>query len=308
MASASVVSDILILLQKKRNEGLTRIPLSDQSIAFLESVTTDSQAQSSEVINSLPISPTPSSVDSSPASAEPELKTQTEEAIVVQTEEAIVVPTEVAPQLEQPQTPIIQKLTDDVVQISGKLSNLDVLSDELNNTISSCRACTLCQSRQHAISGQGDENARIMIVGDFPGAVDDEDGILFSDRGEAGQMLHRMIQAMKLKPDDLFMTSIVKCRPPNRSPQEKEVDLCIGYLKRQIELVKPDVMILFGALPVTHLLGLKGRQNVRGQWMTYNGIPVMPTYHPNYLLRKPEMKRAVWTDLQGVITYLESKS
>ena len=152
----------------------------------------------------------------------------------------------------------------------------------------------------------GSPTARLMFVGEGPGAEEDEQGVPFV--GAAGQLLTKMITAMKLKREDVYIANIVKCRPPaNRTPADDEGQACLPYLQRQIELVKPEVIVVLGGVPFLHLLGQKGITSGRGKWYEYKGIPVMATYHPAFLLRMPGKKAEVWNDLQLVMARLGLK-
>jgi DNA polymerase len=169
--------------------------------------------------------------------------------------------------------------------------------------VAACRRCGLCQQRRQTVFADGDPNARLMFVGEGPGEEEDIQGKPFV--GKAGQLLTRMIEAMHLQRDQVYIANIVKCRPPgNRVPQEDEAKACLPFLARQIELVKPAAMVVLGATPFLYLLGRKGLTQLRGNWHEYRGIPVMPTFHPAYLLRVPERKREVWADLQQVMARL----
>jgi DNA polymerase len=120
--------------------------------------------------------------------------------------------------------------------------------------------------------------------------------------GKAGQLLTKMIGAMQFARSEVYIANIVKCRPPgNRNPEPDEVEACLPYLQRQIECVKPEVIVLLGAVPLRALLGGRSIRRERGQWRDFHGIPVMPTFHPSYLLRLPEAKREAWADLQQVM-------
>jgi len=142
-----------------------------------------------------------------------------------------------------------------------------------------------------------------MFIGEGPGAEEDKQGLPFV--GEAGELLDRMIVAMQLGPEDVYIANIVKCRPPgNRNPEAPEAAACLPYLERQIALVRPEVIVLLGAVPLRFLLNKTGITRTRGKWLDYNGTPVMPTYHPAYLLRVPQKKRDVWGDLQQVMRLL----
>ena len=142
-----------------------------------------------------------------------------------------------------------------------------------------------------------------MFIGEGPGADEDAQGIPFV--GRAGELLTKMIKAMTFDRSEVYIANIVKCRPPeNRNPSDEEAEVCIPFLKRQIELVNPKVIVLLGAVPLKYLMGKTGISRMRGTWMEYKGIQVMPTYHPAYLLRNPGAKKDVWQDLQEVMSVL----
>jgi DNA polymerase len=171
---------------------------------------------------------------------------------------------------------------------------------ELENFTLQCRKCALCQRRNKVVFGQGSQDADLMFIGEGPGRDEDIQGIPFV--GEAGQLLTKMINAMQFSRSDVYISNIVKCRPPNnRNPEEDEAVKCIPILKRQIELIKPQVIVLLGAVPLKYMLGKTGITRLRGHWFSYNGIKVMPTFHPAYLLRSPAAKKDVWVDLQKVM-------
>ena len=167
-----------------------------------------------------------------------------------------------------------------------------------------CQKCGLAKTRHSVVFGEGNPHARLMFIGEGPGADEDMQGRPFV--GKAGQLLDKMIAAMKFSREEVFIANVVKCRPPNnRVPSPEEAEACIGYLKRQIELVKPEVIVLLGATAVTFLLGkTEGITRLRGNWQAYEGIPVMPTYHPAFLLRQESAKRAAWNDLKMVMQAL----
>ena len=142
-----------------------------------------------------------------------------------------------------------------------------------------------------------------MFIGEGPGADEDATGRPFV--GAAGQLLDKMIGAMHLAREDVYIANIVKCRPPgNRMPSPEEAAACIGYLKKQIELVQPEVIVLLGGTALSFLLEINGITKYRGRWHNYNNIPVMPTFHPAFLLRKAEAKREAWHDLKLVMAKL----
>lgn len=174
--------------------------------------------------------------------------------------------------------------------------------------ISQCKKCELSKTRTNTVPGQGDITPEIMFIGEAPGADEDKQGIAFV--GRAGQLLTKMIEAMGLTRDEVFIGNILKCRPPdNRKPTPDEIQACIPYLKRQISLIKPKVIIALGATAVSGLLGSDiPISKLRGQWMEFEGIKLMPTFHPSYLLRNPPMaKKKVWEDLQEVLRVLGRK-
>ena len=188
--------------------------------------------------------------------------------------------------------------------------------NRLCELVGQCNACPLAPTRHNLVFEDGCRQARLMFIGEGPGQDEDMQGIPFV--GRAGQLLTNMIKAMGLDRHSLqpttsvYIANIVKCRPPqNRNPQPEEVELCLPFLHRQIELVQPEAIVLLGAVALKGLLGLTGISKLRGTWQEYRGIPVMPTFHPAYILRcerQPtlfvEEKRKVWNDLQAVMARL----
>jgi uracil-DNA glycosylase family 4 len=180
----------------------------------------------------------------------------------------------------------------------------------LTADVASCKQCSLHAARTNTVFSRGNPEAKLCFVGEAPGADEDAQGLPFV--GKAGQLLDKMIQAMGLDPaKDVYVCNIIKCRPPgNRRPEPIEVSTCIPYLHEQLAIVDPKVIVALGNTSVAALLGTKvGITKVRGSWKLYRGkIPVMPTYHPSYLLRQgpgqSEAKREVWEDLQTVMKEL----
>ena len=171
--------------------------------------------------------------------------------------------------------------------------------------LSSCTHCVLSETRQHVLIGQGKASPRLMIVGDVPSEEEDSSAQMY--RGAAGELLEKMLQAMKLSTDEVFYTPAVKCRPPeNRQPHVAESKACFKHLQQQIAERKPKCILAFGNLAALGVLNQKLKvTEARGQWFnTADNIPVMVTYHPAYLLRKPEEKKAAWGDLQQVMSKL----
>jgi uracil-DNA glycosylase family 4 len=167
-----------------------------------------------------------------------------------------------------------------------------------------CMRCKLCKGRTTIVFGVGSAKARLMFVGEGPGLNEDLQGEPFV--GEAGKLLDRMIVAMGLKRAEVYIANIVKCRPPrNRDPEADEVAACEPFLRRQIAAIKPEVLVALGRYSAqTVLRDGTAISRLRGKWRTYEGIALMPTFHPAYLLRNPADKRLVWQDLQEVMTKL----
>ena len=172
--------------------------------------------------------------------------------------------------------------------------------------VAGCTQCALHESRTQTVPGQGEARPEIVFVGEGPGADEDRQGLAFV--GRAGQLLTRMIEAMGLTRDEVFICNVVKCRPPgNRKPELAEMAACLPYLKRQLETLSPKVIIALGGTALQGLVDLPkgmGITRARGQWMQFNGIPLMPTFHPAYLLRNANMKKYVWADLKAVLHHL----
>ena len=175
---------------------------------------------------------------------------------------------------------------------------------------SSCTKCALSTTRNSVVFSRGNPDAKLVFIGEAPGADEDEQGLPFV--GRAGQLLDKMIGAMGLDPaKDVYVCNILKCRPPgNRKPEPVEVETCIPYLHEQLAAIDPKAIVALGNTAVAALLGTKlGITKVRGQWKLYRGkVPVMPTYHPSYLLRPSpqqiDAKKQAWEDLQAVMKEL----
>ncbi len=168
-----------------------------------------------------------------------------------------------------------------------------------------CTACRLHESRTKSVFSRGSPDAELAFIGEGPGQNEDLRGEPFV--GAAGQLLDRMIEAMGLTRDAVYIANAVKCRPPNnRTPQPDEVRACAPFLDAQLDLVRPRVIVALGKTAAERLGCVVEGQGWRGRWNEYRGIPVMPTYHPAFLLRSPEMKRPVWEDLQAVLARLRA--
>lgn len=172
--------------------------------------------------------------------------------------------------------------------------------DELNTQICTCTKCALGHTRTKFVFGVGNPNATLMLIGEAPGADEDAQGEPFV--GRAGQLLNKILEAIHFKRSDVYICNILKCRPPNnRKPTPEESELCKPYLKKQIDLIKPKVILCLGLTAAENLLGTsESMSKLRGRVMQYEGVPVMVTYHPAALLRNPNWKRPAWEDVQAV--------
>ncbi len=182
-----------------------------------------------------------------------------------------------------------------------RLQRLTLLEAE----VKACTRCALHAERKQAVFARGNGSSGLCFVGEGPGADEDQQGFPFV--GAAGQLLDRMIAAMGIERDDVYVCNIVKCRPPkNRTPEPEEVSACMPYLTEQLSLVEPQVIVALGKTAVQGLFGTaESITRSRGRWRLYQGrIAVMPTFHPAYLLRNPAAKREVWADLQLVLKHL----
>jgi len=178
---------------------------------------------------------------------------------------------------------------------------------ELREAIGDCQRCKLCSGRTHLVFGVGNPGAEIMFVGEGPGRDEDLKGEPFV--GRAGQLLTDIItKGMEMKREDVYIANVIKCRPPeNRNPEPDEIQSCEPFLVRQIELIKPRVLIGLGKFAVQTLLKTKVPiMRLRGTWHDYHGIRFMPTLHPAYLLRNPGDKKLVWQDIKKVLQELGS--
>jgi uracil-DNA glycosylase family 4 len=180
----------------------------------------------------------------------------------------------------------------------------DSLLEELSRLALVCDKCRLAKTRTQVVYGVGNPKADLMFIGEAPGRDEDIQGKPFV--GRAGQLLTDIIKAMKLTRDDVYIANVIKCRPPeNRNPEPDELEACRPWIRRQIEIIQPKVIVTLGRFALQSLTE-KGYaiSSVRGQWLEYNGIKVMPTYHPAYLLRNPAAKKEVWSDMKKVMAEL----
>jgi DNA polymerase len=177
--------------------------------------------------------------------------------------------------------------------------------EQLLEEIGDCHRCPLSAGRTNIVFGTGNAGADLVFVGEAPGREEDIKGEPFV--GKAGQLLTRIISAMGLSRDDVYICNVIKCRPPdNRDPLPPEIEMCEPFLKKQLEIIKPRVICALGSFASQTLLKSEVRiSRLRGQFRDYNGIPLMPTYHPSFLLRNPHAKRDVWEDIQSVMDLLD---
>jgi DNA polymerase len=177
--------------------------------------------------------------------------------------------------------------------------------EKLRDEALGCTRCELHQTRKTVVFGTGNESADLMFVGEAPGADEDQSGEAFV--GRAGQLLTKIIEAMELTRDEVYIANVIKCRPPgNRNPSSFEIETCEPFLQKQIELIKPKVICALGTFAAQTLLRTNQRISIlRGRFHDYHGVKLMPTYHPAYLLRNPHGKRDVWEDMKKIVAELK---
>ncbi len=178
--------------------------------------------------------------------------------------------------------------------------------EELEKSIVNCQKCKLCQNRNHIVFGEGNKEADLMLIGEGPGADEDMQGLPFV--GKAGQLMNKAFQGLALNRKEVYITNIVKCRPPsNRVPEADEATACLDYLRNQVMLVKPKIIVLMGSTALKNVLGKEyGITSARGKWIEQKGIRYMPTWHPAALLRDENKKVEFWKDLKEVVKEYEA--
>jgi uracil-DNA glycosylase family 4 len=171
---------------------------------------------------------------------------------------------------------------------------------ELDASINTCMKCSLGGTRTNFVFGVGDPKATLMLIGEAPGADEDAQGEPFV--GRAGQLLNKILEAIRFKREEVYICNILKCRPPgNRKPLPEEAELCLPYLRKQVALIRPRVILCLGLTAAEYLLGTReSLGQLRGRVQTYENIPLMVTYHPAALLRNPNWKRPTWEDVQAL--------
>lgn len=173
--------------------------------------------------------------------------------------------------------------------------------EELEQSIINCKKCKLCQNRTNIVFGVGNKNANIMFIGEGPGGDEDLQGIPFV--GKAGQLMNKAFEGLGINREEVYIANIVKCRPPsNRDPQIDECEACLNYLRNQVMLVKPKIIVLLGRIALQNILGKECSITLmRGKWQERKGILYMPTWHPAALLRDENKKIEFWKDLKEVM-------
>ncbi len=184
------------------------------------------------------------------------------------------------------------------------ISEKEKILKDLKVKVEKCKGCNLFKSRNNIVFGEGNLDARLMFIGEAPGKYEDLSGKPFV--GDAGKLLTKIIAAMHLSRNDVYICNILKCRPPNnRNPEKDEIENCKKFLFKQIEVINPEVIVTLGKISTSVLLNSSERINsLRGKFHNFNGIKLMPTFHPAHLLHHPENKKLVWYDMQLVMKEL----
>jgi DNA polymerase len=182
----------------------------------------------------------------------------------------------------------------------GKLPQPQHTLDEVRRELGECKRCNLHLTRRHIVFGEGSEKAQLVFIGEAPGEDEDRQGRPFV--GKAGKLLTRIINAIGLTREEVYITNIIKCRPPrNRNPQQDEIATCEPFLEKQLEIIQPRIICALGTFAAQTLLETDEKiSHLRGRFHVYGGIKVMPTYHPAFLLRNPRKKREAWEDMKKI--------
>lgn len=221
--------------------------------------------------------------------------------------DAVAPPAQAEPTAESPAA-ALSATSDPVAEVPAglPLEERIVALDEIAREISGCVACRLCKGRTNTVPGEGNPMTEILFIGEAPGRNEDEQGRPFV--GAAGKLLTKIIEAMGFERGEVFIANVCKCRPPeNRKPEPDEMAACLPFLRRQIETLRPRVIVAMGKTALEGLFSNTVKQGItqlRGHWRDYEGIAVMPTFHPSYLLRSPDKKRDVWEDMKSVLARL----
>ena len=177
--------------------------------------------------------------------------------------------------------------------------------EELEQSINGCNKCKLCTNRTNIVFGTGNKEAKLMMIGEGPGADEDKEGLPFV--GKAGKLMDKAFEGIGINRDEIYIANIVKCRPPsNRVPEQDEADACLNYLRNQVVLIKPKIIVLLGSTALKNILGKDYQITAtRGKWIEKKGIMYMPTWHPAALLRDENKKIEFWKDLKEVKKQLQ---
>lgn len=186
------------------------------------------------------------------------------------------------------------------------LQNMASSLEDVRSELGDCRRCKLHQTRRTLVFGEGNQKAKLMLIGEGPGYDEDVQGEPFV--GKAGQLLTKILASIHLRREDVYITNLIKCRPPqNRNPEPDEIQSCYPFLLKQIEVIQPKIICTLGAFAAQALLKTDFKITVlRGKSFDLNGIKVLPTYHPAYLLRNPERKREVWEDMKCISQWMDN--
>ncbi|OJH36913.1 uracil-DNA glycosylase [Cystobacter ferrugineus] len=229
-------------------------------------------------------------------------------------------PRAAAPQIERPQAPRVltpappalievpAQMRPSTGALPGVVDGERPRLDDIRRELGDCRRCKLCTGRKNIVFGSGNPRAELVFVGEGPGETEDQQGVPFV--GAAGQLLTKMIEAMGYRRDDIYICNVVKCRPPNnRNPEPDEVAACEPFLRAQLKAIQPKAIVALGKFAAQTLLrDSTPITRLRGNWRQYEGIQLMPTFHPAYLLRQPAEKRKAWEDLQQVMKFFGKTS
>ncbi len=179
--------------------------------------------------------------------------------------------------------------------------------EEVRSELGDCRRCKLHRTRRTLVFGEGNEKARLMLIGEGPGNDEDVQGMPFV--GKAGQLLTKILQAIEIEREEVYITNIIKCRPPqNRNPEPDEIENCYPFLLKQIQAIRPRIICALGTFSAQTLLKTDVKITaLRGKVYDFSGIQLFPTYHPAYLLRNPEKKREVWEDMKQIARHLSNR-
>lgn len=197
----------------------------------------------------------------------------------------------------------VKKAASKTIDTVGDFPDLDAAYQAYEG----CQRCPLCESRNNIVFGAGPHNAQLMLIGEAPGAQEDEDGIPFV--GRSGKLLTKMLEAIEINRDEVFISNLVKCRPPkNRNPTAEEIAQCNPLLTAQLKFIRPKIIVTLGAFAAKAILDADEKEtisNLRGRIYSYEGIKCIPSFHPAYLLRNPSAKKEAWEDLKLVRKLLD---